>query len=168
MRHVQILPVLLLTLALVGCQLPAHAPVQPGPAVQVGDRGAPLLSTTGQPESVLMTAELPQDVLTLPVPAGFQLELPGFRRLATDNGAIVTGTWLGSAGLTEIASFYTCALPVQGWTRASSFTSDQGSLLTFNKDGYGAWLGISSNGPTTRIILHYALRSQPTPPPGFA
>lgn len=115
-------------------------------------------------ESVTISSQLPQELKDFPVPEGFKLDSGG--SMASGAEKVLVATWSGTGTHQSVTAFYQKTLPGKGWQEESSFTSKDGSLLTYRRgDQDGVTITTSQEGDKLTISV---MMGQGTRMPGAA
>ena len=125
--------IVLLTFAVLlsGCAQAAQKAVEQATGVQTSQKGDTVTVKGKDGESVVVSSTTLEEFKSFPVPEGFKLESSG--SVSSKGEKLSVATWKGKGSLPEVDKFYQKTMPGQGWTEESVFTTDTGSMLSFNK-----------------------------------
>jgi len=161
-RRAAVLALIILALALCGCEQTAAAKGVQGD--QIGDK-VTVVDKDGEPVSI--GPRFADELKKFPVPQGFGLGKGGFGTMMSRGDVVAVASWSGGGSVSGLIEFFRKSLPQQGWTEYEAFSSDQSAQLTSFRTQSQATITLEKEGSDIKLSVAIGRISEgiPTPVP---
>jgi len=158
MIRVGLISLVIAALMLPGCGKLAEKAVEKGTGVDVDQKGNAVTIKGSDGQQVTYSAEVPKELKDFPVPNGFKLDSGGSVSSNADKTAVAV--WKGKSTISAVIDFYKNTMPGKGWKEDSNFTTDDGGLLSYSKDGNSVMVTIDKSSDQIEISVILGKASQ--------